>query len=131
MIVLDTQAWIWWVHKPERLSAPALRAIRTAERGDGLVVSVISVWEIAVKTQLGKLELFMDLREWYRLATSCPNLRVEPLFPPDAMASAQLPGDFHKDPADRIVVAVARRLGAPLATSDRRIQDYQHVQTVW
>jgi len=51
--------------------------------------------------------------------------------PADAIASTQLPGDFHRDPADRIIVALARRYGVPLVTSDRLIRDYPHVTTVW
>jgi len=61
MIVLDTQAWLWWAHEPSRLSSRALRVIRKAEKADGMLVSAISVWEIAVKSALGKLELSMDI----------------------------------------------------------------------
>jgi PIN domain nuclease of toxin-antitoxin system len=56
---------------------------------------------------------------------------IEPLNPLDAIASTQLPGDFHKDPADRILVAIARRYGIPLVTCDEKILDYPHVQTIW
>ena len=56
MIILDTQAWLWWLHDPAHLSRRSLSKIRSAEKGKGIRVSAISVWEIAVKTQLGKLE---------------------------------------------------------------------------
>ena len=56
---------------------------------------------------------------------------VEPLSPHDAVAGTLLPGDFHKDPADRIIIAPARRLGVPLVTCDRTILAYEHVITVW
>jgi PIN domain nuclease of toxin-antitoxin system len=56
---------------------------------------------------------------------------IEPLNPLDAIASTQLPGDFHKDPADRILVAIARRYGIPLVTCDEKILGYPHVQTIW
>ena len=131
MIVLDTQAWLWWVHDPSRLSRRARAAIREAENTDGMRVSVISVWEIAVKNELGRLELRQEINEWFRQASSYPNLVVESLSPQDAIASTKLPGPFHKDPADRIIVAMSRRYGIPLVTSDKLIRTYPHVETVW
>jgi PIN domain nuclease of toxin-antitoxin system len=131
MIVLDTQAWLWWVHDPLRLSRRAKAAIERAEKTDGIRVSVISVWEIAVKSGLGKLDLRMEITDWFRQASSYPSLVVEPVSAQDAIASTRLPGDFHKDPADRIIIAMSRRYGVDLVTSDKRIRDYQHVATVW
>lgn len=131
MIVLDTQAWLWWVHDPSRLSRKALHAIATAEASADILVSVISVWEIAVKTALGKLELGMDMDAWFRLAAAYPGITVEPLSPQDAIASTRLPGSFHRDPADRMIVALSRRTGAALVTSDAAIRAYPHVMTIW
>lgn len=131
MIVLDTQVWLWWTHDVSMLTAAAIQAINRAEKTDGLRVSAISVWEIATKSALGKLELSMELDEWYRLASSYPNLVVEPVGPKDAIASTRLPGNFHRDPADRLIVALARRYGAALITSDRLIRGYPHVTSVW
>jgi PIN domain nuclease of toxin-antitoxin system len=131
MIILDTQAWLWWLHDPNRLSRRAVAAIQKAERGNGIRVSSISVWEIAVKTEAGKLELPLEINEWFEKARSYPNLVVEPLSAPDAIASTQLPGRFHKDPADRMIIATARRRGVPLVTSDARIRAYPHVETIW
>ena len=131
MIVLDTQAWLWWLHVPMRLSRHARNAIQKAEDADGIRVSVISVWEIAVKNELGKLALSMEIGEWFRLASSYPNLVVEPVSAQDAIASTRLPGEFHKDPADRMIVAMSRRYGVGLVTSDRLIRAYPHVVTIW
>lgn len=131
MIILDTQAWLWWLHDPAHLSRRALSAIRQAERGDGIRVSAVSVWEIAVKTHAGKLDLPLEIHEWYRRACAYPNLVVESLSPLDAIASTQLPGRFHKDPADRMIIALARRHGAPLVTADARIRAYPHVEVIW
>ena len=68
---------------------------------------------------------------WFRLAASYPNLTVEPLCADDAIASTRLPGEFRRDPADRIIVAMSRRYGAALVTADRLIRSYPHVATVW
>ncbi len=131
MIILDTQAWLWWTHDPSRLSDRARAAIQQAEKADGIRVSVISAWEIALKQKTGKLALPMTIDEWYSLASRYPNLVVEPLSALDAIASTRLPGDFHKDPADRMIVAMARRYACALATSDKLIQRYRHVATIW
>lgn len=131
MIVLDTQAWLWWLHDPSRLSARARQTVVQAERDDGMTVSAISVWEVATKSALGKLVLPMQIEAWFAQARSYPGLVVEPVSAEDALASACLPGEFHKDPADRLIVALARRLQAPLVTSDGLIRAYPHVVTVW
>ncbi len=45
--------------------------------------------------------------------------------------AANLPGEFHKDPADRIIVATGRKFGAPVVTADEKIRAYPHVRTIW
>jgi PIN domain nuclease of toxin-antitoxin system len=131
VIVLDTATWIWWVTEPARLSARARGLIDVEELRQGLVVSAISVWEVAVKVALGKLTIDRDVRSWVALASAYPGVVVQPLEPRDALESALLPGRFHRDPADRILIALARRLDVPLVTSDRAIRRYRHVRTVW
>ena len=96
-----------------------------------MLVSAISVWEIAVKSSIGKLNLPLPVEEWYQLAQTHSGIVIEPLSPMDAIASTQLPGNFHKDPADRILVAIARRYSIPLVTCDAKIINYPHVQTIW
>jgi PIN domain nuclease of toxin-antitoxin system len=101
------------------------------ESGRGLVVSAISVWEIAVKAAIGKLTLDRDIRSWIAQASVYPGIAVHPLDPQDALESTLLPGSLHKDPADRVLIALARRLRVPLITSDAVIRAYGHVKTVW
>lgn len=131
MIVLDTNAWIWWVADPARLTAKARRAIVAEEAAHGLVVSAISVWEVAVKASLGKLALDRDVRSWLGLACAYPGIVVQPLEPQDALESTLLPGTFHRDPADRMIIALARRLGVPIVTADAAIRAYKHAKTTW
>lgn len=131
MIVLDTHIWLWWLHDPARLSLPADKLIKQEQESGALLISAISVWEVAVKVQSGKLAIPMDINRWYELAKSYPATVIEPLSPVDAIASTQLPGDFHKDPADRIIISLARRLGVPLLTCDSKILAYEHVTTIW
>jgi PIN domain nuclease of toxin-antitoxin system len=131
VILLDTHAWLWWLHAPDQLSDRARNLIILSENRNDLLVSTISVWEIAVKNNIGKLPLPLAVNEWFALARTRPGITIEPLNPLDAIASAQLPGDFHKDPADRILVAIARRYGIELVTCDQKILDYPHVKTIW
>jgi len=131
VIILDTHVWLWWLHTPDQLSEAALRIISKEEQRQGLRVSVISVWEIALKVQIGKLFLPLDIESWFSAAVSYPGLTIEPLYPVDAIESTRLPGTFHKDPADRIIVALSRRYRAALVTCDQKILDYDHVKTVW
>ena len=93
-------------------------------------MSVISVWEIAVKAALGKLPLPLDIHRWYEMASAYPAIIIEPLDPFDAIDSTVLPGNFHQDLADRIIVALARRYEVPLLTVDQKILDYEHVETI-
>ncbi|MEZ4299168.1 MAG: type II toxin-antitoxin system VapC family toxin [Polyangiaceae bacterium] len=131
MIVLDTGAWVLWVSAPSSLSAKAAKAIADEEKKQGIVVSAISLWEVAQKVAAGKLALDRDLRAWVKLAASYPGLSVVPVTPEDAIESTLLPGTLHEDPADRMIVALARRLDAPLITSDAAIRAYRHVKTIW
>lgn len=131
MILLDTQAWLWWMHTPEKLSPTALKAIRGAEKKKAILVSAISVWEIAVKAELGKLILSLEIGEWYHQAKQYPGIFIEPLSPEDAIQSTLLPNFAHKDPADRILIAIARRGGIKMVTSDKVIRAYPHVETIW
>jgi PIN domain nuclease of toxin-antitoxin system len=131
MIVLDTHAWLWWLHDPSQLSPLAQHRIAAEVKTGEARVSAVSVWEIAVKVELGKLSLHLDLELWFDAARKYPGIHIEPMQPVDAIASARLPGSFHKDPADRLIVAYALRLGAPIVTKDRKISNYAHVQTIW
>ncbi len=132
MIILDTHVWLWWLHDPKKLSRRASSAIRKAEADAAIRVSAISVWEVAVKHKLGKLALppEFDIHRWYETASAYPAITIEPLDPIDAISSTVLPGEFHQDPADRIIVAMARRHDVPLVTVDQKILDYEHVQTI-
>lgn len=131
MILLDTHVWLWLLHDPSQLSESARITIEAEELQNGLLVSAISVWEVAVKSSIGKLILPLPIGEWYKLASTHSGIIIEPLSPLDAIASTSLPESFHKDPADRILVAIAKRYGIPLVTCDSKILSYPHVQTIW
>ncbi len=127
MILLDTHIWLWLLHEPNQLSSKAKAVIDLEEAQNGLLVSAISVWEIAVKSSIGKLSLPLPINEWYELARTHSGIVIEPLAPVDAITSTQLPGNFHKDPADRILIAIARRYNIYFVTCDTNILNYPYV----
>lgn len=127
MIVLDTHIWIWWVQDETRLSASHQRHIQ-ANEAQGLGVSVISCWEVAKSVEKGGLVLPRSVTEWLDLALAYPGIQLLDLTPRIAVESTQLPGGFHADPADQIIVATARVYGYPLVTVDAKIIAYPHVQ---
>ena len=129
MIVLDTHIWVWWVHGDERLTRTQAEVIEANET-DVIGVSAISCWEIAKLVEYGRLELPCSLGEWFEDALSYPGIRLLELTPEIAIESTQLPGEFHRDPADQMIVATARVYGCPLVTSDGRLLEYPHVETI-
>ncbi len=131
MIVLDTHVWVWWVAVPEQLSAPAREVIDQAmERGE-ICISSISSWEIALLVRKGRLELTIPVDDWIAKSEALPFIQFVPLDNRIAFRSNDLPGDLHEDPADRIIVATALTLGAPLVSRDSKIRDYPHLKTIW
>lgn len=130
-VVLDTCTWLWLASESEKLSAPARDVIRREKRQGGLVVSVFSAWETAKLVEKGKLRLSMPCREWVDAASRLDGLMLYPLTPEICVESTELPGSFHGDSADQIIVATARVLSAPIVTPDRRVVDYPHVATLW
>jgi len=96
-----------------------------------LGLSAISPWEVAKKVSIGKLDLSLPLRPWLVRATKQEGLTVLPLSTEVCLEANSLPGTFHRDPADQIIVATARLYKATLITSDKRILDYPHVASLW
>ena len=131
MIVLDTHVLIWWVDGGVKLSRPATSAIKRAQAESEIMISSITAWEIAMLVERGRLTLTLDVSSWLSTVSRVSSVRFIPIDNPVAIGSVNLPGEFHQDPADRMIVATARRFGAPLVTHDRRIRSYPHVKTVW
>lgn len=131
-LLLDTHALVWLLEGNERLGSESRALINAAAHADGLYVSAITPWEIAMLVSKGRLSFAQEIGEWLRCALSLPGIRMVPLSVEISVASTQLPGDFHADPADRIIVATSRHLGATLVTEDKLILAYSkagHMKT--
>lgn len=129
--LLDTHALLWWLEGGGRLSGAQQEAIASARGGGNpLRVSDISLWEIATLLDLGRIRLQIPLRDWLDRATAPPLVQRLGITPAIAAEVASMPESFHRDPADRILVASARVLGASLITSDKRIIAAEVVPTI-
>lgn len=127
MMVIDTHVWIWWVEDDPKLN----RAIRDRiDSEDDVRVSSISLLEIATAVSLNRLVLRPSAAYWLQVAQNAEQIRIEPLTDKVCLESVSLPGHFHKDPADRVIVALARVLNAELITADAKILAYDGVRAV-
>jgi len=131
LIVLDTHVLVWWVAGDSKLSKKAKAAIERERNGGAIIVSSISAWEIAMLVARKRLFLTMDAANWMATAGQIEAVRFVPVDVEIAMKSVALPGEFHNDPADRMIIATAMKLAAPLATKDEEIRAYTHVKTIW
>lgn len=129
MIVLDTHVWVWWVHGDSRLLEAQQDAISASEN-DEIGISIMSCWEVAKLVEYDRLSLPQSPRDWLAQALDYPGVTLLELTPDIVIESTALPGTFHRDPADQIIVATARTYNAPLVTSDSKILAYQHVETI-
>ena len=127
MIVLDTHAWIWWLDDHPRLRRDVRDRI---DSEDDVRVCAISLLEIATAVSLGRLALRPHVDSWLETAQSVAQLRIEPLTAALCLESVRLPGEIHRDPADRLIVALSRNLNAPLVTADGKLLSYPHVQCI-
>ena len=119
--LLDTHILLWWLGPASRLSPGQWKVIEQAGPEEPLWVSEITLWEIATLLSLDRIELRLPLRDWLEKATAPPLVRRLGISPAVAAEVAALPDTFHRDPADRILVATARVYGATLLTQDQRI----------
>ena len=126
-LLLDTHVWIWFVTgEAKRFERRALRAIERACQQGACWVSVISVWELGMLAAKARLTLSLPAEEWTKRALDTPGMSLAPLTREAAVESSFLPGQFHGDPADRLLVATARHLRARLATADEKMLNYAH-----
>ena len=124
-LLLDTHYFVWLqLGITSHLKAPVRRAIDEAAAAGNLLISAITVWEVAMLLSKGRLELYSPVEDWIRTALATPGLSVAPVTPEIAIESCNLPPPFHGDPADRIIVATARKIGARLLTRDRKLIEY-------
>jgi PIN domain nuclease of toxin-antitoxin system len=123
-LLLDTHAAIW-ITEDQPIAAGAIEAIDATYRGEGTVfVSAITAWEVGLLVSRNRLSLVAKPERWFQRLLEIPGIRLADLSPDILIASSFLPGEPPRDPADRIILATARDLGATLITRDRLLLKY-------
>ncbi len=131
--LLDTHIWLWLIAGSNELNVETRRTISRALGQRMLRIAAISLWEIALLASRNQILLSKSVSLWFQEALGAPAPAIEALTPSIAIENYELPGRFHADPADRLIVATARITGATLLTRDREILDYAvhgHLTTV-
>ena len=124
MIVLDTHVLVWTVEDDSRLGQTTRRLIEQESADGRVLVPAISLWEIAMLVAKERLALGQDVRTWIDNVIGLDGLEIAELLPHISLDAVSLPGSFHPDPTDRMIVATARYHQATLVTADRQILDY-------
>jgi PIN domain nuclease of toxin-antitoxin system len=128
--LLDTNAWLRVVARPDELGTAARELVN--QRGIlPFGLSAISIWEVTLKARKRKLELRPTVEHWLQSALNRNLIQVIAIDATIARLANELPGDFHEDPADRLITATALHLNLEIVTSDKSIRAYTAVRSVW
>jgi PIN domain nuclease of toxin-antitoxin system len=125
-ILLDTHVWIWLCNGSSELDTTIIQKINTAGKQGNVFVSAISIWEMGMLAAKNRIILTLPINQWVRESLAQPGMNLYPLSPEIALESFFLPGNFHGDPADRIITATARVGNLTLLTRDRQILEYSN-----
>jgi hypothetical protein len=127
MILIDTHIFIWFATNSIDLK-PKFRLI--LEENREIYISIISCWEIAKLVEYERLKFTLPISEWMNIALESTNIKILPLDLPIILDSTNLPGNFHKDPADQLIVATSRTLDIKLLSDDEKIKNYKYVNLI-
>jgi PIN domain nuclease of toxin-antitoxin system len=125
LYLMDTCVWLWLMREDTKNIKPQTAAmLAEAAKQSCLMLSLISCWEIALLTSKNRIQLGMPCEHWINEALALPGLQRGRLTPSVLIESCHLPGQFHADPADRMIVATARLHQAILVTADQHMIAY-------
>ena len=126
MVVLDTSTLLYWTLDPAQLS---IKANQSIDQADQILISSISIWEIALKVKRGRLVIPITITDYTERLQTVETLEIRPVDVQNWLDNIDLPWE-HRDPADRTIVALAASLDCPLITSDQVIADY-YPKAMW
>ena len=126
-VLLDTHTFLWWLSNDARLGRKARE--RIADRSNEVLLSVASVWELTIKSAMGRFDVKTDFEAWLLAQLATNRFEILPILLPHVLALSRLP-DHHRDPFDRILIAQATSEKVPLLTADTYMKHYP-VEVVW
>lgn len=126
MILLDTHIWVWWINDPDKLDSKVLHYLDNLPPSH-IVISIISCREVAKLVEKERIKLSEPLLAWFEKAIDHSGLTIVELERTIRMDACALPGIFHNDPADQLIVATSRIKQIPLLTADSKILNYEYV----
>lgn len=132
-LVLDTHVLLWSILQPEELSEQIKHKINLAQENSQLFLSSISLWKIAMLNFKKRINVYEPIKDFLNSITNINGLSIKDISPEVAAESVSLMDDFHGDPADRIIVATAKCLGATLLTRDQKILSWAklgHIKSI-
>ena len=119
-ILLDTHVLIWYLNGDDELGGAVRKKITYAIHENNVHLAAISLWEIGMLSKKQRVVLEMPYLEWINKGLEATRINIVELSPAIANESCDLPGKFHEDPADRMIVATARVENLTLVTRDRK-----------
>lgn len=131
MILLDTCAVIWDALERQSLSIKAAKAIDDADKFGALIMSDITIWEIAMLVNKGRLKIDSTTSHFINLYMQTRNVSVVQISPEIAELSVNFDHTINKDPADRIISATSVIHNAQLITADQNLISSNSVNTIW
>jgi len=131
MILLDTCAIIWDALDQNHLSTKAKKAIDRADQNNALVISDISIWEIAMLIKKGRIEIDTTAAHFLNLFLQSRNISVIQISPEIAELSTHFGANISNDPADRLIAATSIIYNAQLITADQKLIESELVDTLW
>ncbi len=131
MIVADTHIIIWDALEPDKISAKAKTAFRKANKKDGIIISDISLWEIAMLINKNRLKIDADYETFIDCVLASNNYIVQSITPEIANLSTHCIKMQNHDPADRIIAATTFFCNASLITADKKLLAEKSLKTIW
>lgn len=130
--ICDTHILLFWAHEPERLSSPARHALELGLRKGELAIADITLWELALLYERGRLVLPADVSASHYVKQLLAALRLQVLaITPEIALLSRSDRFLHGDPADRLIGATALQLGAPLITADAKLRAVPGLDVLW